>query len=243
MNIITTYSDGEALPAVLIQSLKDHCNSLIRGGDFQAVLNILETVGKKMVYSQNDKEIPPKELIEVFSDRDFACEVLRIAGQSGKEKYLYITKLIMLIGPPFIEPLLDSLAEEESRTLRLYYLDLLKGLGVTVKDQVIKRLSDKRWYFIRNLLVILRHFKDPSVLNSIHSLFDHSHTRVRQELLHTLLALGDPKADRILLHEMNSSDVDRCLKAIELAGMTQNSEITQKLAGFLKMRRSRKNQS
>ncbi len=233
---IITYGDSEALPDVLINSLKDHCNSLVRAGDFQAVFNVLETVGKQTVYSQNDNEVPPKALIEVFSDKDFAYEVLKATGQSGKEKYLYITKLIMLIGPPFIEPLLDGLAEEESRTLRLYYLDLLKGLGVTVKDHAIKRLSDKRWYFVRNLLVILRHFKDPSVLNSIRNLFDHAHTRVKQELLHTLLALGDPKADRILLHEMNSSDMDRRLKAIIFAGMTQNTEITQKLVGFLKKR-------
>jgi HEAT repeat protein len=140
----------------------------------------------------------------------------------------------MLIGPPFIDPLLDLLADEENRVLRLYYLEILKGLGLTVKDPAIRRLSDRRWYFIRNLLLILRHLNDPSILSSIRGLFGHAHTRVRQEVLHTLLALGDPKADRILLNEMNSSDGDRCINAIILAGMTQNREVTHKLVEFLK---------
>ncbi|MBA4391275.1 MAG: hypothetical protein C0399_10100 [Syntrophus sp. (in: bacteria)] len=236
VDIIVAYDDSEAIPDVLMQSLKDRCSSLIRGGNFHTVLNILETISKKTAYSQNNKEKPSKNLIEHFSDKSFTYEVLESSKQWGKEKHLYITKLIMLIGPPSIEPLLDRLAEEETRALRLYYLELLKGLGVTVKDPAIRRLGDRRWYFIRNLLVILRHLNDPSILDSIHGLFDHSHTRVKQELLHTLLALGDPKAYRGLLNEMSSSDTDRCLKAIMLAGMTQNSEVTQKLVGFLKKR-------
>ena len=130
--------------------------------------------------------------------------------------------------------MLDRLTEEESKTLRLLYLDLLKEFGGAVKDQLIKRLGDKRWYVVRNLLFVLRQLDDPSVLNSIYGLFDHHDQRVRYELLHTFLAFKDPRADNILLREMNSGDSDRCLKAITLAGMTRNSEVFERLVGFIK---------
>jgi hypothetical protein len=234
VEMIAAYGDSEAIPDVLIQSLKDRCSSLISSGDFRTVLTILERIGKKKVRFENDTEAPLKNLIEVFSNESFTHEVLEASRQWGKEKHPDTKKLIMFIGPPFIDPLLDLLADEESRVLRLYYLDILRELGEAVRDPAVRRLSDRRWYVIRNLLVILRYLNDPSILNSIRSLFGHSHTRVRQEALHTLLALGDPKADRILLNEMNSSDGDRCINAIILAGMTQNREVTQKLAEFLK---------
>jgi HEAT repeat protein len=236
VEMIAACGDSAAVPEVLVHSLRDRLGLLVSSGDFRAVSTILERIGEKKVGSQDSTEVPLRNLVEVFSDKSFTQKVLESSRQWGKEKYPDIKKLITLIGPPFIEPLLDLLADEESRALRLHYLDTLKGLGVTVKDPAIRRLGDRRWYFTRNLLVILRHLNDPSILDSIRGLFGHSHTRVRQEALHTLLALGDPRADRILLDEMNSSDGDRCVNAIKLAAMTQSREITGKLAELLKKR-------
>jgi hypothetical protein len=228
VNLVVVYSRGQA-PDFLKQVLKDQCVSLVKSGDFHVVLNVLETISKKTDYSQADQESPSEDLIAMFSDRSFMEEVLTAATQWGKEKHFYIKKIVQHIGQPFIEPLLDRLTEEESKTLRLLYLDLLKEFGGAVKDQLIKRLGDKRWYVVRNLLFVLRQLNDPSVLSSIYNLFGHPDQRVRHELLHTFLAFKDPRADRILLQEINSGDSDRCLKAIMLAGMTRNSDVFEKL--------------
>ena len=241
VEMIAAYDDNEAVPDILVKSLKEHCSSLISTGDFNSVSSILARIDQKNARLLNDAGASPENFIRVFSDKSFVQEVLQASRQWAKEKRSDVRNLIILIGPPFIDPLLDLLADEESKTLRLFYLDLLKGLGVDVRDPAISRLTDRRWYFIRNLLVILRNLNDPSTLNSIRGLFGHSHTRVRQEVLHTLLALGDPKAGQILLKEMESSDVDRCIDAIKLASMTRNKEVTQKLAEFLKKRGFGKN--
>ena len=232
VNLVVVHGGGQA-PDFLKQVLKEQCISLVKSGDFHVVANILETIDKKMDRSEEDKEAPSIDLIEIFSDRSFMEEVLTAATQWGKEKHFFIKKIIEQIGQPFIEPLLDRLTEEESRTLRLFYLDLLKEFGGAVKDQSIKRLGDKRWYVVRNLLFVLRQLNDASVLSSIYGLFDHPDQRVRHELLHTFLAFKDPRADNILLREMNSGDSDRCLKAIMLAGMTRNNEVFKKLVEFI----------
>ena len=233
VNLVVAHSQ-DRVPDPLKRALKDHCVLLVKSGDFHVVLNVLETIGKKMDYPGEDQETKSNDLTEMFSDRSFTEEVLTAATQWGKEKHFYIKKLVQHIGQPFIEPLLDRLTEEESKALRLLYLDLLKEFGGAVKDQLIKRLGDKRWYVVRNLLFVLRQLDDPSVLNSIYSLFGHHDQRVRYELLHIFLAFKDARADRILLQEMNSSDIDRCLKAITLAGMTRNKQVFERLVGFIK---------
>jgi HEAT repeat protein len=172
--------------------------------------------------------------MEMSFDRNFMEEVLTAATQWGKEKHFFIKKIIKQIGEPFIEPLLDRLTEEESKTLRLLYLDLLKEFGGAAKDQIIGRLGDKRWYVVRNLLFVLRQLNDPSVLSSIYNLFNHHDQRVRYELLHTFLSFKDPRANNILLKEMNSGDSNRCLKAITLASMTRNSDVFDVIVGFIK---------
>jgi hypothetical protein len=73
---------------------------------------------------------------------------------------------------------------------------------------------------------------DPSVLSSIYGLFSHPDARVRYEVLRTFLSFRDPRADDILLKEMNSGDLDRSLKAISLAGMTQNKKVFGRLVGL-----------
>ncbi len=52
----------------------------------------------------------------------------------GKPKYEIITRLIRLIGPSFIEVLLDRLAIEENLSLRRFIMDRLLEFGTTARE-------------------------------------------------------------------------------------------------------------
>ncbi len=233
LNLIMSYESGQE-PDSLKQALRSQCLLLAQSGDFHIFLNVLEVISKKAGVYPEREHAQPKGLMEIFIEGDFTKRVLTAAAQWGKEKQFYVKRIIQLIGPSCIEPLLDRLTEEESKTLRLFYLDLLKDFGGAVKDHVIRRLNDKRWYVVRNLLVILNQLSDPSVLSSISGLLGHPDARVRHEALRTFLSFGDPRADDILLREMDSGDLDRSLKAISLAGMTHNKKVFEKVVGFLR---------
>lgn len=235
VDIIAKRGGGEA-PPYLVRGLKSCCRYLISIGDFHAVSHIYETVARKTILPGDGNDMNPNGILEVFSDDDFVGDVLDAPAQWGKEKDFYIVELIKRAGSPFVEPLLDRLASEEDRTLRYFYLDLLGELGTMVREPAMIRLKDNRWFFVRNLIILLKNLNDPTVLPSLHSLLDHPHPRVRLELMQTLIKFNDPIAERIILQEMDSPDTGRCLKAIALAGMTQNRLVSQKLLDFLKQR-------
>ena len=234
-HMISNYTN-HAMPDSLLHSLKDQCCNLIRDGEFHIVSDIYESLRVSIGTSANNPNIPNNNVLEIFSEKDFVHEVLDTSTTWGKENLFYITELIKKIGHPFIEPLLDRLAEEQNRQLRHYFLELLPGLGGAVRDSAIRRLNDHRWYVIRNLVIVLRNLNDPSVAGSLHSILEHPHPRVRDEVLRTLIKFNDPSAKRILLHEMGSNDSSRCLKAITLAGMTRHREASPKLLEFLNLR-------
>ena len=126
VDIIVAQS-GRNVSDSLKKSLKDRCVTLMQNGDFHIVFNIIETINANTVLSGNDQTPPPGSLMEIFSDEAFVKEVLTSAARWGKEKYFYITRLMKGIGPSFFsEQLLNRLADEENRTARLFYLDLLK---------------------------------------------------------------------------------------------------------------------
>lgn len=235
VDIIAKRGGGEA-PPYLVRGLKGCCRYLISIGDFHAVSHIYETVARKTILPGDGKDMTPNGILEVFSDDDFVGDVLDAPAQWGKEKDFYIVELIKRVGSPFVEPLLDRLASEEDRTLRYFYLDLLGELGTMVREPTIRRLKDNRWFFVRNLIILLKNLNDPTILPSLHALLDHPHPRVRLELMQALIKFNDPIAERIILQEMDSPDTGRCLKAIALAGMTRNRLVSQKLLEFLKQR-------
>jgi len=234
-HMISNYTN-HAIPDSLLHSLKDQSCNLIRDGEFHIVSDIYGSLRVSIGTSANNINIPNKDVLEIFSEKDFVHEVLDTSNTWGKENLFYITELIKKIGHPFIEPLLDRLAEEQNRQLRHYFLELLPGLGDAVKNSAIRRLNDPRWFVIRNLVIVLRNLNDPSVAGSLHSILEHPHPRVRDEVLRTLIKFNDPSAKRILLHEMESNDSNRRLKAITLAGMTRHREASPKLLEFLNLR-------
>lgn len=234
-HLISNYTNHD-IPDSLRHSLKNQCHNLIRDGEFHIVSEIFETLRDSIGTSSNNHNVSKNNVLEIFYETDFAHEILDTANTWSKENFFNVTELIKKIGYPFVEPLLDRLAEEQNRQLRHYFLELLPELGNTVKDSAIRRLHDHRWYVIRNLVIILRNINDPAIANSLHAILEHPHPRVRDEVLRTLIKFDDPSAKKILLREMESNDARRCLKAIHLAGMTRHREASPKLIEFLNLK-------
>jgi HEAT repeat protein len=147
----------------------------------------------------------------------------------GKAKFDEIRCFILRVGEPFIEPLYNRLAEEESISLRRFYMDLLMEMGDTARDAALLRLSDSRWYFVRNLLIILRVLDDPMVVKHLYRLIPNQHPRLRQELLKTLIHFQDPEGERLLAQDLGSASDEVRLNAIQVCGKSCNPAVLKYL--------------
>ncbi|WP_432823417.1 HEAT repeat domain-containing protein, partial [Trichloromonas sp.] len=168
-----------------------------------------------------------------FHSADFLAEVMGGLHLWGKAKHLDIKLLIQAVGAPFVEPLLNQLAEEGSMSLRRYYLDCLVDLGNTARPAVLARLRDKRWFFVRNLLIILRKLNDPALLPAVRKLLLYPHPKVRQEALEACFVMKDPEADRLLLLALEETDLSIRLQTVKTAGLSRNPQVVKKLADLI----------
>lgn len=216
--------------------LRHRCTNLIHNGDFHVVLKAIESLTRKQDRLGNGHNEGLGSFLGIFSHKTFIDEALRGHAVGARENRFYIVELVKALGSPFVEPLLDRLAEESDRTLRRFYLDLLVALGGIARDQATERLQDHRWYVVRNIVILLRELNDPAVLPSIHDILDHPHPRVRHELLHILIKFNDPIVERLLLEEIEAPDTGRRLRGISLAGKTRSRVVLEKLVGLLKKR-------
>jgi len=141
------------------------------------------------------------------------------------------------------EALLELLAEEKDRAIRKFYLDLAKETG---KNQIMligERLSDERWYFVRNIVRILGESKDDQAIAFLNKVARHNNFRIRQEVVKGLISIGGNKAANLLATFLNDKEADIQLMSIRgLAGLRGiRSEVAKPLVEFLTGRPLKKN--
>lgn len=212
----------------LIANLSDMCGYFLELGEYGQVLRILSQAASP--------QVPQRlrlALRDAFSRREFLDEILSGLTIWGKPKYDQVSLLIQVIGRPFIEPLLDRLAEEESMSLRRFMMDRVLAFGEAARPALVDRLSDNRWYVLRNIIIMLRSLAPGQEAERLRPLLKHANGKVRQEALKSLLLAGDPIAQRLLLRDLDSSDRETQLAALNLVDHTSPPEVVHKLLQLL----------
>ncbi|KAB0669692.1 hypothetical protein F6V30_12905 [Oryzomonas sagensis] len=225
---LVTAADDPAETESLAQNLGDMCGYLLQTGDYHQLLRIIEQA--------NSPTLPSafrEHLAERFCRRDFLEEVLNGLTTWGKSRFEDIRLLVETIGTPFIGPLLDSLAEEENMSLRRFMMDCLLEFGPAAKESILVRLDDQRWYYLRNLLIMLRSLDDPEIVPHIRPLVMNRNPKVRQDALRTLLSYNDPVAERQLLRDLESNDKEVRLAAIGMAEKSRSPDVCRKLLAIV----------
>lgn len=227
MQLVLADPDGENTQE-LIRNLTELCGYFLELGDYSQVLKILRQAA--------DPEMTPSlrmALRNAFSQADFLDEVLSGLTVWGKPKYDQVTLLIRVIGKPFIDPLLDRLADEENMSLRRFMMDRVLAFGDTARPALLARFGDRRWYVLRNIIVMLRTLAPGQEADHLRPLLKNPNLKVRYEVVKSLLLAGDPIAQRQLLRDLSSNNSETQLAAIHLADKTSGLDIARKLIELL----------
>ena len=208
----------------LAENMEEMCSCRLQTGDYHQVLEIIRRVDA----DQFPSNFRDRFRASITKD-EFLEEILNGLSVWGKNGYPAIRELICTLGHPFIGPLLDKLAIEENISIRRFLIDRLVELGPQAKDEVVKRLDRGPWYYLRNLLIVLRSMDDASLAIHVRPLLSHQNETLRQEALRTLQHFGDAFAQRRIALDLDSSDRGIMLTALHVAGKTRSAEIFRKI--------------
>src|SRR6185369_10157730 len=142
---------------------------------------------------------------KAFTQPDFLNEILSGLTVWGKPKYNQITQLIQGIGRPFIDPLLDCLAEEQNMSLRRFLIERVLAFGDAARPALLEHLADRRWYVLRNLVVMLRTLAPGQEADRLRPLLNNPNQKLRYEVILSLLMADDPAAQRQLMRDLDSN--------------------------------------
>lgn len=217
---------------VMGERLAELCAWHLESGDFGALRKICDRLPAP------GSDTPPtplqERLLAVAGAPAFVGALIDAPAVWGKERYGDIRAIVSRIGSPCVPVLLDRLALEQSMSLRRYFMECLVSLGTAARDGAVAALGDNRWYFVRNLVAVLRVLGDPAALRPLRRLLAHPHPRVRQETLRSLVHFRDPEGERMLLRELGSGNREALLNAIQLADRSRSPEVRERLLALLR---------
>ena len=183
------------------------------------------------------KTLSPKRLAEIITE-------LRKAPK-GSDDYQAAYAYLAMMERESTEVMLNLLAEEKDRVIRLFLVDLLRDLGKNHIGLIAEQLNDGRWYVVRNAVRILSESKSEQTVSFLIKVLDHNNLQVRQEVARGLIMIGGKKAATLLLRFLRDKSADmqfmaiRGLDEISVAGTTE----AQALVEFLQDRRLTKKEN
>ena len=214
--------------AGLASNLNDISTFFLQTGDYPQLVKMLRQIGGDTI-----PVAARRELQSPFVRREFLEEVLDGLGIWGKARFAEIGDLIWEIGAPFIEVLLDRLALADSMSLRRYLMDRLLEFGGVAGPAIIGRLSDERWYFLRNLITLVRQLELGASVEKLRTLARHPDPRVSQEALKVLLQFNDPEAESRIVKDLGGKVRDTQLAAVRMAGKSNSTALLDRLHAML----------
>ncbi len=205
-------------------------------GNFTSLTSIYRQLHCHVTAFSTETFDSTRETLERFVSEEFFDTVLEGFDTWGKHVHDPIQALIESVGVPFAGALLERLADEPSMSRRRLLMKCLVRIGPQVKTPITARLSDKRWFFVRNMVVVLREIKDPAVIPLLRRLSGYNHPKVQFEVMNTYLQYGDERANRYLLKELASKNPVSLLSAVRLAANSRNPHVISMLAKLLNVR-------
>lgn len=211
----------------LTRNLRELADYFLETGDFKTLGKICENLRDVSTLPSALRFVA--EMREFVASPAFTGSLFDSLELWGKEKRSEITAFICKIGPFIIPALFDRLAEETNMSLRRYYMDRLMELGTTARDAAMERLGDSRWYFVRNLIILLRSMNDPVGIERIRSLSTHPNPKIREEVLNTFRNCGEAVGEEVLLRELDADERARVLKSVRMAESSRSDAVMAKL--------------
>lgn len=197
----------------------------LKTGNYENAAYILKGTLATQVTTENSRR-----LAGLFASSENMEEIMNGLTMWGKSVYPQIRTVIKMLGAFCVSPLLDRLAVENSMSIRRFLMDRIMEFGDEARQDIESRLNDGRWYFLRNMVIMLREINNPSSGPRLHPLLRHENDKVRQEALRTLLQMGDALAEESVIRDLQDSRRHIRMAALDLSGSCRSAGVSRQMA-------------
>lgn len=204
--------------------LEDSLELLIERGD----IDVAADAATALKEAAENPELGPAQRARVTkaihrfanpSDIRQVARALRLYATDSPE-HLAARRLLETLGSLAIDPLLEQLADEPDMAARKALVDLLSEMASQFVLELGGKVTDPRWYFVRNVVSILGSTRSSAVLPFVERTLRHPDARVRRETIRALSSIHDRLAAEMLIAALGDDDAQNVQLAARYLGLS-----------------------
>ena len=207
---VVTLDSSEQSFDVTMTRLENAISLLIERGELEAAAEVTVTLGNAaknpaLTEDQRNRLVRAVARFACAEDLKAIVEALRLYPP-GSVEHVSAMKLINMLGPLALKPLLEQLADEPDMAARKSLVDVISGIAPSYITELGEEVADPRWFFVRNVVSILGSTKSPTVLPYLERTLRYPEPRVRRETIRAVSQLNDRLASQMLVHCLYDED-------------------------------------
>ena len=214
--------------------LKEQADEFLWTGQYGEVMTIVKVLESNI--SANRFVEKTTETLRYCRSHEFILKFvdsLRVVGRQVRQEALLLCEYY---GEGLLPDLFKALIEEESPTVRRFFLGLITHFGERAIPEAVKRLDDNRWFVTRNMLFVINECGGMGAGDRIRPYCNHENAKVAFEAIKCLLKAGDSYGITAIRDNLKSEDRERREQAISLAGSFRTHELVPDLLSLLRKR-------
>jgi hypothetical protein len=207
----------------ILANVEDNLSMLIEWGDFEIAADAATAL---YALSNEDGLAQPQRerVLQVLNGLAEPKQIRLIARamrvfSADSPEHATCRRLLNVLGGQTIDSLLEVLADEPDMSARKALVDLVTDLAPGHVQRLGERVSDSRWYFVRNVVSILGSTHGADTLPYLGRTLRHNDARVRRETIRALSNIRDRMADEMLAASLGDSDAQNVQLAARYLGI------------------------
>jgi len=216
---------------VITSIMKNVVGYLVNNGNMENLIDIL----KKISITSNDEDIPIeiKESLKEVVFHAGSPDIIRAMGpfidnrtdvdeETLNEFTAYLEKNAI---PSFIE----LLGELKNYAARKMVIHILTEIGRKDINALLNGLADRRWYLVRNIVLIIKQIGDIEAAYQMITKVRHTDIRVKTEVIKTMGDLKISQAISFLEENLNAEEQQVRISAVRAIGHLRSEKAKQVL--------------
>jgi HEAT repeat protein len=205
-----------------MHKLEDALDLLVERGELQVAADTTATLGTAakdpaLSAAQRERLVRAIARFARAGDVKTIAQALRIYPP-GSAEHRSALRLIRMLGPLAIKPLLEQLAEEPDMSTRKSLVDTISGIAQFYIPELGEHVTDQRWYFVRNVVGILGSTRSAAILPHLERTLRNPEARVRRETIRAISQINDRMASEMLVHALYDPDAQNVQLAARFIG-------------------------
>jgi len=197
----------------------------VREGDIEGATQMvdrLHSISRAKSTAPSEYQAATDQVLQNIGRGDVLGRLGTILNEAGAIDLSALTKFLGQLGPSAAPALCDLLGEIGEMKIRRA---ICEALAISCRDDVdilIERLSDSRWFVVRNILYILGRIAHQGVERALGDALYHNDARVRREAVRAMGGVKSPTSRAYLNSALR--DPDKSVRIIVAAALAQRGD-------------------